>query len=157
MSCSRVHETPPTRLATLPLRRLTAAAQLGVAPDEILAPLGLSPAAQLQYVGQTAMKTPEYVTVNELLQRVAEEERGLPPELARLWAAIRQTPTIATYRDRAHFVVGRLGERVIFFADDEDEFGIGTAKTDGVLTEYGLAGDLRDAIACIRQAEGSGF
>ncbi len=102
------------------------------------------------------MNTPEYVTVDELLQRVADEERSLPPDLARRWAAMRQTPTIATYGSRAHFVVGRLGDRVIFFADDEDEFAVGTLNMVGILAEYALAGDLRDAVAIMKQSERPG-
>jgi hypothetical protein len=90
---------------------------------------------------------PEYITPSDLSSLLAAQELELPPPLAQRWQTVRCTPFVASFGSRCHFVVARDDARVIFFADDEDEFGTATLAPDGTLTLYGLMGDLRDALA----------
>jgi hypothetical protein len=50
------------------------------------------------------------------------------------------------YGNERIFVVARSGTRLLFFDDVEDEFAIGVADDDGVLRDWGLYGDLMDAL-----------
>ena len=44
------------------------------------------------------------------------------------------------------FVVARSGSQLLIFDDVEDEFAVGEPSDDGVLREWGLCGDLVDAL-----------
>jgi hypothetical protein len=48
--------------------------------------------------------------------------------------------------DRWYYVVARDDEQVLFFADDEDDFGVGRLTTGRMIGDYGLFGDLIDAV-----------
>jgi hypothetical protein len=47
------------------------------------------------------------------------------------------------------FVVARSGRRLLIFDDVEDEFAIGAVDEDGVMRDWGLYGDLIDALRAL--------
>jgi hypothetical protein len=68
------------------------------------------------------------------------------------WKAHAVGPFPAAYGEISHFVVAVARQNILFFADDEDEFGVAKMEDDHhTITDYGLAGDLKDAIGIIRK------
>jgi SpoU rRNA methylase family enzyme len=49
------------------------------------------------------------------------------------------------------FVVAAIGERILFFDDVEDEFGVARPPTVGALVDYGTYGELRHALSGLAQ------
>ena len=89
---------------------------------------------------------PEYVDCEELLELLQGQAQLLPPVELGWWQAHRVEPFAVQWEERWHFVVAREAKQVLLFADDEDEFGIGSLEQDHVLKDFGLYGDLIDAI-----------
>ncbi len=97
------------------------------------------------------MTTPQYISREELLERLRNELDSLSDTDSAWWAVHSVPPFPARHADAWHFIVAVAGDRVIFFADDEDEFGIARhSQAPDSITNYGLAGDLRDAISITR-------
>jgi hypothetical protein len=57
------------------------------------------------------------------------------------------------YGDERVFVVARSAKQRILFDDVEDEFAIGEPDDDGVLRDWGLYGDLIDAVRGLPKLE----
>jgi hypothetical protein len=89
---------------------------------------------------------PEYVDYEELLELLHRQAQLLPPVELGWWQTHRVEPFAAQWEEQWHFVVAREAKQVLFFADDEDEFGSGSLEQDYVLEDYLLIGDLTDAI-----------
>jgi hypothetical protein len=49
------------------------------------------------------------------------------------------------------FAIARFGEELLLFDDVEDEFAFGKPDSDGTLRNWGLCGDLIDALRIIQQ------
>jgi hypothetical protein len=97
------------------------------------------------------MTMPQYISREELLERLLEELAAVVEPDSTWWATNSVPPFPAQYGDVCHFVVAVAGDQVIFFADDEDEFGIARLGEGNLITDYGLVGDLRDAVSIIRK------
>lgn len=93
---------------------------------------------------------PEYINHEDLEARLHQEVAMLSGEDLEWWSVNRVSPFAALHGSASHFVVAVAGERILFFADDEDEFGVATLMTSHSMTNYGLVGDLRDAVRLIR-------
>lgn len=89
---------------------------------------------------------PEYVDREELSQITTQQAAILPEQDAVWWRDHRVEPFAARFGDRWHYVVARDADSVLFFADDEDEFGLGSLTPDNSIEDYGLVGDLKDAV-----------
>ena len=97
------------------------------------------------------MTSPQYISRAELIDLLRSEEASLGAEDAAWWAQHSVPPFPAQHEELWHYIVAAAGDRVIFFADDEDEFGIAKLnRTNSRITDCGLAGDLRDAVAITR-------
>jgi hypothetical protein len=93
---------------------------------------------------------PQHVTLEGLVEWLGPEIAALGEGELKWWSAHSVTPFPARYHGGAHFVVAIDGQRAIFFADDEDEFGIGTlVAEDRSISDYGLVGDLKDAVRVV--------
>ena len=91
-------------------------------------------------------EAPKYITREELLEMISLQAERLPASEAVWLQEHRVDPFPARFAELSHYVVARRGNDVIFFSDDEDEFGIGTLTEEIVLENYGLFGDLIDAV-----------
>ena len=97
-----------------------------------------------------ANSLPQCVTHQELAARLDDEVGTLRQTELAWWSAHRVTPFPALHKSSAHFVVAVHGNRAIFFADDEDEFGVARlVEENQSISDYGLVGDLRDAVRII--------
>ena len=77
---------------------------------------------------------------------LSEEAAALDAPASAWWSKYAVKPFIATHGESAHYVVAQQDRHIIFFADDEDDFGTGTLTEEGEIDSYGLVGDLIDAI-----------
>ena len=93
---------------------------------------------------------PEYIAPAELADRLQQEVATLDEADWAWWKQHSIAPFVASYRGLSHYVVAAAGRDVLYFADDEDEFGSGRLEGD-VLTDCGLFGDLQDAIRGLRR------
>ena len=89
---------------------------------------------------------PRYIDQSILATVLSEEMAALDASASAWWAEFAVDPFIATHCDSAHYVVAQQGRNIIFFADDEDEFGTGILTEEREIDCYGLVGDLIDAI-----------
>lgn len=97
------------------------------------------------------MTKPQYISREELLDRLRRQASAIGHEDSAWWTAYLVPPFPAQHLDVWHFIVAVAGDRVIFFADDEDEFGIARLdQSNNRIADYGLVGDLRDAISITR-------
>jgi hypothetical protein len=95
---------------------------------------------------------PEYITAEELSDRLKQEVLSLEGDDLNWWTDHRITPFVARYGYLSHFIVGATGKNVIFFADDEDEFGVAKlGETCDVIRDYSLVGDLQNAVRNIQE------
>jgi|SRR5215472_7750257 len=84
--------------------------------------------------------------------RLKSEVEALPPDVLNIYkehaVTIAEQPCFRSeqYRTERVFVVARSGSQLLIFDDVEDEFAVGAAGDDGVLREWGLSGDLVDAL-----------
>jgi hypothetical protein len=87
--------------------------------------------------------------------RLKAEIAGLPGDLLKIYrehaTAIAEQPCFRSpqYGAERVFVVARSGTRLLIFDDVEDEFAIGVTDEDGVLKDWGLYGDLIDALRAL--------
>ena len=94
---------------------------------------------------------PEYISRDELLARLRQEAATLGDSDLAWWRQHSVAPFPVRSGEASHFVVAVSGRDILFFADDEDEFGFARHESGSrVMTVYGLAGDLQDAIRGIR-------
>ena len=101
---------------------------------------------------QLGIPFPKYVSRSELLQRLKQEILSLSDDDLAWWEGHKAKPFPVIHGDKSHFVVAVAGHDVLFFADDEDEFGVARLVAGShTMTDYGLVGDLKDAIWEIRQ------
>ena len=99
----------------------------------------------------------EWQTVSrEKFQSIFDEEVvALTPEAARVLKAhaipIFEQPCFRSedYGIEKVFVVARAGNRVLFFDDVEEEFGVGVPGNDGVLRDLGTFGPLVAALLAL--------
>lgn len=104
-------------------------------------------AAQAQAFGASRMnRRPLYIDQSSLATVLSEEAAALDAPASTWWSEFAVEPFIAVHSNSAHYVVAQQGCHIIFFADDEDEFGTGTLTESGEIDSYGLVGDLIDAI-----------
>ncbi len=89
---------------------------------------------------------PLYIYQSTLAALLAEETAALDATASAWWAEFALKPFIAIHGESVHFVVAQQDRHIIFFADDEDEFGTGILTEAGEIGSYGLVGDLTDAI-----------
>ena len=91
---------------------------------------------------------PRPLTIDQstLATVLLEEAAALDAPASAWWSEFALKPFIATHSESVHYVVAQQGRHIIFFADDEDEFGTGILTEDGDIDSYGLVGDLIDAI-----------
>jgi len=95
---------------------------------------------------------PKYVSRDSLLEIVKREFASLSDSDLVWWKAHSVAPFPARHGEMSHFVVAVAGQDIIFFADDEDEFGIAKLQASSdTITDYGLVGDLKYAIRIIQQ------
>jgi len=92
------------------------------------------------------------ISRTEFENRLNAEVAALPADFVNIYrehaTAITEQPCFRSEqfgRERV-FLVARSGKRMLVFDDVEDEFAIGTAGEDGVLRDWGLYGDLVDAL-----------
>ena len=101
----------------------------------------------------------EPISRAELEDRLHLEKGKLSPVLLEtfqnLAAPVSEKPCFRTeqYGIEQVFVVASSGQRLLFFDDVEDEFAIGVAANDGVLRDWGLYGDLMDALPALTRDE----
>jgi hypothetical protein len=95
---------------------------------------------------------PKHISRAELAERLKQEVSPLADSDLAWWRDHCVAPFPVVHGDESHFVVAVAGQDILFFADDEDEFGVAklVAGSD-TMTGYGLFGDLQDAIRGIRQ------
>jgi|SRR5215472_11174487 len=92
------------------------------------------------------------ISRQELENRLSAEVAALPADVLRIYKehaiAIVEQPCFRSeqYGTEQVYVVARSDSQLLIFADVEDEFAIGTTTDDGVLREWGLCGDLIDAL-----------
>jgi hypothetical protein len=91
----------------------------------------------------------------ELENRLNTEIAALPVNLRSAYTehatAIAEQPCFRSkqFGPERVFLVARSGKRLLIFDDVEDEFAIGVADEDGVLRDWGLYGDLIDALRAL--------
>jgi hypothetical protein len=89
---------------------------------------------------------PLYIDQSALATVLSEQAAALDAPASAWWSEFAVKPFTATHSESAHYVVAQQGRHIIFFADDEDEFGTGILTEEGEMDSYGLVGDLIDAI-----------
>jgi hypothetical protein len=67
---------------------------------------------------------------------------------SRYQVGVRSAPIVRSqeYGTEHVFVVAAIGDRILFFDDVEDEFGVARLPPDRPLEEYGTYGELRFAL-----------
>ena len=99
-----------------------------------------------------SISLPEYISRDQLLDRLQREVATLADSDLSWWRQHSVEPFPVRNGDLSHFVVAVSGHDVLFFADDEDEFGQAKLEAGSeTLTNCGLFGDLLDAIRGIRR------
>ena len=94
---------------------------------------------------------PQYISRADLIERLQQEVSSLTDTNLSWWRDHSVSPFAARYGELSHFVVAVSGQDIIFFADDEDEFGVAKLRApDQTITDYGLAGDLKDAVQIVQ-------
>jgi hypothetical protein len=95
---------------------------------------------------------PKYVSRDSLLKLLKREFSSLSDSDLVWWKAYSIAPLPVRHGEKSHYVVAVAGQDIIFFADDEDEFGVAKLQaSEDTITDYGLVGDLMDAIGIIQQ------
>ena len=89
---------------------------------------------------------PLYIDESTLATILSEEGTALDAPASVWWSEFAVKPFIATHCESAHYVVAQQDRHIIFFADDEDEFGTGLLTEESVIDSYAVVGDLIDAI-----------
>ena len=97
---------------------------------------------------------PPYIDQSTLVTVLSEEVAALDATASAWWSDFAVKPFIVIHGESAHYVVAQQDCHIIFFADDEDEFGTGILTEDGELDSYGLVGGLIDAIRNCRYRTG---
>ncbi len=87
-----------------------------------------------------------YIDQSTLATVLSKEVAALDAAASAWWSDFAVKPFIAIHGESAHYVVAQQDRHIIFFADDEDEFGTGILTEDGEMDSCGLVGDLIDAI-----------
>ena len=92
------------------------------------------------------------ISRSELENRFKTEVAALPADVLNIYKqnaiTIAEQPCFRSeqYGTERVFVVARSGSQLLIFDDVEDEFAVGAPSDDGVLREWGLCGDLIDAL-----------
>jgi hypothetical protein len=92
------------------------------------------------------------ITEDELTTRLTKEIADLSENSRQRFSSTSIKPRLATvrgsdeHRDENVWVVAQAGDCVIFFDDDEDEFAVGRVDQENHLLDFGLMGDLTDAL-----------
>ena len=96
-----------------------------------------------------------YIDQSTLATVLSEQAAALDAPASAWWSEFAVKPFTATHSESAHYVVAQQDRHIIFFADDEDEFGIGILTEEGEIDSYGLIGDLIDAIRNCQDRNGT--
>lgn len=94
----------------------------------------------------------EPISRPELENRLKTEVAALPADVLNIYKqhaiTIAEQPCFRSeqYGTERVFVVARSGSQLLIFDDVEDEFAVGSPSDDGVLRQWGLCGDLIDAL-----------
>ena len=88
-----------------------------------------------------------------LLEEIAAFEATDNDLWSRYKVAVRTAPIVRSreYETEHVFVVAALADRVLFFDDVEDEFGVARLSEKGPLEDYGTYGELRFALRGLAQ------
>lgn len=98
---------------------------------------------------------PKYISETELMKLLQQEIPTLDASDLAWWKSHSLSPFVVMHGESAHFVVAAAGQDILFFADDEDEFGVAKLEAGSrTMIDFGLAGDLKDAIGCVRHIGG---
>ena len=89
---------------------------------------------------------PLYIDQSTLATVLSEQADALDEPASAWWSEFAVKPFTATQSESVYYVVAQQERHIIFFADDEDEFGTGILTEEGEIDSYGLIGDLIDAI-----------
>jgi hypothetical protein len=109
--------------------------------------------------GQDSLNDWKPISRVQLEVRLDLEKAKLSPALLKIFqkftAPITEKPCFRTkqYGIERVFVIASSGQDLLFFDDVEDEFAIGVADEDGVLRDWGLYGDLMDALPFLTRNE----
>lgn len=68
---------------------------------------------------------PEHITLAELESLLRAEVQALPADLKDWWQKHGVRPTVVVHGQMAHFMVAQCETHALFFADNEDEYGVG--------------------------------
>ena len=97
---------------------------------------------------------PQYVTHEELEERLREHVAVLKGKDLAWWSDHRVEPFEVTGRGRTHFAVAVSGPHALIFFEDEDEFGSAQLSVGASFVEGKLYGDLVYAVRGIRELGG---
>lgn len=86
-----------------------------------------------------------------------KEIETLPTEVLRIYKQYAVVPfeqpcfRDSEYPNERVFVAARAGDRLLFFDDVEEDFGVGIADSDGVLRDLGGYGPLLRAVVVLHE------
>jgi hypothetical protein len=125
-------------------------------PDYNSSADGCSPAIKcLSMAAETLNDDWKPISRADFESRLESEVTALPPDALRTYKEHAVTIVEqACFRSEQYgpervFVVARSASQLLIFDDVEDEFAVGAAGSDGVLREWGLCGDLVDALGLL--------
>jgi hypothetical protein len=98
----------------------------------------------------------QYITREDLEERLREEMAELKGQDSAWWSEHRVEPFEVKCRGRKHFAVAVSGPHVLVFFDDEDEFGAAYLGPGASSVEGELYGDLVNANRGVGELERSG-
>ncbi len=88
---------------------------------------------------------PEYITFEELADRISSEFRSFSNDDQLWWSEHRIDPYVIKDGIRSRFVVATDGDFLLYFDDSEDEFAVGRHGDDQIL-DGRLYGELKSAV-----------
>jgi len=97
------------------------------------------------------------ITEAEFDELLTREKERLPPEQRGFLRSIEVPVTkVPCFRSEQYgvervFAIARFEEEILIFDDVEDEFALGKLDPVGTIRDWGLCGDLIDALRIIQQ------
>lgn len=102
------------------------------------------------------MSEPSFITLEELEDRLRQEEQIMTGDDLAWWSEHRVDPFHVIVGDRTHYAVAASVSCTLIFFDDEDEFGSANLRTGAELADIALYGDLVDAVRILRDQTRTG-